>query len=244
MLPTTIESNGGSNGPEGGPPKSLITSRRGTPAVSNATLRISLSGSSDSTTPIPGAFKYPPSRPTTLRPASFNVWRISPQYCTASGSVFTVSTYIRTVIAFAFRAVTKSSCCWGVILRQASLSLSCSCPKRAWAASLCASTIFLFALAISALACANSALACSVCNSSWSVRHPEFLSRTLLDQNCTNTNATVAQAADAVSVPAIKSPYHEMSYQRLADSNNAGSMGTESKAFRMVTAISILGCGH
>ena len=99
----------------------------------------------------------------------------------------------------------------------------------AFAAPSFAAAILALALAISACATPSEALASTVLVSSSAVRHSVCRSFTPPNQNWTKRKTTVVAAATAVSKPAINIPYQEISNQRLADCNNAGSTGSDSQ---------------
>ena len=110
----------------------------------------------------------------------------------------------------------------------------------AFAAPSFAAAILALALAISACATPSEALASTVLVSSSAVRHSVCRSFTPPDQNWTKRKNTVAAAATAVSKPAINIPYQEISNQRLADCNNAGSTGSDSKFMALMTAAAVM----
>jgi hypothetical protein len=110
----------------------------------------------------------------------------------------------------------------------------------AFAAPSFAAAILALALAISACATSSEALASTVLVSSSAVRHSVCRSFTPPDQNWTKRKNTVAAAATAVSKPAINIPYQEISNQRLADCNNVGSTGSDSKFMALMTAAAVM----
>jgi len=143
--------------------------------------------------------------------------------------------------SFAFEVSFSSAavCCLAVAISAFALAASALAASPAAFAFAIPSRVF----SASAPSRAVSVFAVSVCNSSDEVRHSACLSRTPLDQNWTNKNITVAQAARAVAAPAQSNPYQETSNHQFALSSRAGSTGSDSKAVSLLIGVGIILAG-